>query len=102
MNYPQATNDKEMKQLLAKGPVIVSVATSDPTHAWSYYENGIFSGPCSTQTDHAVIVVGYTEDYWIIQNSWGVNWGMNGYMHLKMGNTCGVLSNNWAINLMNP
>jgi len=40
-------------------------------------------------TGHAVKLVGWgndgTNDYWIAQNSWGPNWGMNGYFNIKMG-----------------
>jgi len=32
-----------------------------------------------------VTVVGYTPDYWILQNSWGSDWGNAGYMYLSKG-----------------
>lgn len=45
--------------------------------------------------NHAVLAVGYdvSEDgtpYWIIKNSWGDDWGVNGYFNMEMGkNMCG-------------
>jgi hypothetical protein len=34
--------------------------------------------------------VGYNEDGLLIKNSWGPDWGKNGFITLKHGNTCGV------------
>ena len=51
-----------------------------------------FSGK---RMNHAVLVVGYGtergQDYWLIKNSWGSNWGLNGYIKLARGsNQCGL------------
>ena len=47
--------------------------------------------------NHAVTIVGQTEkassnskQNWIIRNSWGISWGVNGYFMIKGGNTCGI------------
>jgi cathepsin H len=45
--------------------------------------------------NHAVLAVGYgTEngmDYWLIKNSWGTDWGMDGFFKIQRGvNMCGI------------
>jgi len=30
-------------------------------------------------------------NFWIVRNSWDTDWGIDGYIHLSMGeNTCGM------------
>lgn len=53
----------------------------------------MFSG-CPTKRiifDHAVVIVGIQEDgTWILRNSWGSDWGENGYIRMSAGNSCGL------------
>ena len=49
---------------------------------------GVYSGPCGTRINHAVLAVGYnvTADntkYWIVKNSWNTTWGESGYIRMK-------------------
>ncbi|KAJ0976024.1 hypothetical protein J5N97_017989 [Dioscorea zingiberensis] len=79
-----ANNEDLLLQAVAKQPVSVGICGSE--RAFQLYSKGIFSGPCSTSLDHAVLIVGYGSengvDYWIVKNSWGARWGINGYMHM--------------------
>lgn len=67
-----------------KGPISITVAASP----WQLYGGGIFKG-CSRRwfgsnvLDHGVQLVGYTQDYWIVRNSWGARWGESGYIRLS-------------------
>lgn len=73
------------------GPVAVSINASPYT--FQLYHKGIYDDPsCSSKrVNHAMVVVGYTKDAWILKNWWGDHWGMNGYMYLRKGkNRCAV------------
>lgn len=81
----------------------VSVGVHAGTVQWHMYDGGVMAGPCSPNPDHAVLVVGYGDDpesglpYWKVKNSWGADWGMDGYILLARNSTlpagtCGILS----------
>merc|ERR1712014_276172 len=72
---------------LAKMPQAITVA-AEP---WQLYGGGIFHG-CSSglfgsnTLDHGVQAVGYTEDAWIVRNSWGASWGEKGFIRVSRAN----------------
>ncbi|KAA8536219.1 hypothetical protein F0562_028697 [Nyssa sinensis] len=80
------SNDEySLKKAVANQPV--SVAIEAGGRAFQFYQSGVFTGLCGTALDHGVVAVGYGTqdgvDYWIVRNSWGANWGENGYIKLQ-------------------
>jgi len=93
-HYVTVKAEDDLRQYLYEnGPVSVGVHADE----WFYYTGGIFESSCKTENDHAVLLTGWGEDskgtpYWIIKNSWGKSWGIDGYIHLLRGkNKCGIL-----------
>ncbi|XP_027330004.1 thiol protease aleurain-like isoform X2 [Abrus precatorius] len=74
----------------------VSVAF-EVVSGFQFYKKGVYtSNTCGSKpmdVNHAVLAVGYgVEDgipYWLIKNSWGNDWGDNGYFKMELGkNMC--------------
>ena len=80
-----ANNERLLREAVYRGPVAVSIEAD--TKTFQFYKGGILdSTNCGTELDHGVLAVGYGEEdgkkYWIVKNSWGADWGENGYIRI--------------------
>jgi hypothetical protein len=102
--------------LYTYGPLWVTLYVGEPSisaykniySAFQSYTGGVLKlTGCPTDlhtTNHAVVIVGYGVDantglqYWKVRNSWGVNWGEQGYFRIQRGvNMCGIESGAYYI-----
>ena len=89
-----------LKQALQQGPVVVYIEAD--RSSFQSYKSGVYNDAncfAGGQINHAVTAVGYTDNAWIVRNSWGTSWGDGGYILISQntgagGNgICGILSN---------
>ncbi len=76
-----------IKEAICKyGPIAASV---NATSMFQNYTNGVFyetaSNYANPTSNHAIVIVGWDDDKgaWLIKNSWGTDWGIDGYMWIK-------------------
>jgi len=88
-----------MVELMNNGPI---VASFEPAYDFMYYTSGIYHSvdaadwiledekkPEWEKVDHSVLLVGWGEEdgekYWLLQNTWGTEWGENGMFKMRRG-----------------
>ncbi|VDK84302.1 unnamed protein product [Litomosoides sigmodontis] len=69
------------KALLSKGPVATRILL---TPKFMNYKKGVFFDKSSSPRhfSHTVLAVGYKDNYILLKNSWGTDWGEKGYMRI--------------------
>ena len=83
--YTDVSGCTNLANAITGRPLSVAV---DATN-WSPYKSGVFNN-CKTTLNHGVLLVGITDSYWLVKNSWGTSWGESGYIRVARGNTCGI------------
>ena len=102
-----------MKEIQNNGPIVVALNAAPDLY---YYSSGVFiTNPTDLLvqgnddirmgqwmfTNHAVVCVGWGETvhqgntikYWILKNSWGEEWGEDGYFRMLRGVNLGAIEN---------
>lgn len=80
-------SEASLANAVAGQPVAVSIEAGGDN--FQHYKKGVYNGPCGTNLNHGVTVVGYGQEaaggdrYWIVKNSWGQGWGDDGYIRMK-------------------
>lgn len=89
-------NETNIRDVLYNvGPLFITIQVTDD---FFYYSGGIFTDVnnfCNDWPNHAILLTGFgTEDgidYWILKNSWGTDWGENGFFRIQRGvGLCGI------------
>jgi KDEL-tailed cysteine endopeptidase len=86
-NAVPSGSEVALKTAIAQQPVSVLVDASQPS--FQLYGGGVMTGFCGSILNHGVLAVGYGtldgQDYYIVKNSWGADWGDEGYILLGRG-----------------
>ncbi|PRQ08239.1 C1 family peptidase [Enhygromyxa salina] len=75
----------DIKSAMCKYGAITAAVAATP--AFIAYSGGTFDEKSNANVNHAVVLVGWDDDRgaWLMRNSWGTNWGEDGYMWIAYG-----------------
>jgi C1A family cysteine protease len=102
-SYYSMTSLNEFLNCLASGyPFVFGIAVYDSFESAEVAKTGIVPMPDSMEGSlggHAVCAVGYdlTEKVFIVRNSWGAEWGMEGYFYLPFRYVETLANDFWTI-----
>jgi C1A family cysteine protease len=89
---PVANNVDAIKTALQTGPVSCAFTVIDDFYL---YTGGCYSSTTTANINHAILIIGWDDNAcagqgaWIIKNSWGQGWGMEGFGYVKYG-SCNI------------
>ncbi|KAK9743435.1 hypothetical protein RND81_03G239100 [Saponaria officinalis] len=100
-NFSVVSTDEDQiaANLVKNGPLAIGI---NAAYMQTYMHGVSCPYICTRRLDHGVLLVGYgsagfapvrlkEKPYWIVKNSWGPNWGEEGYYKICRGrNICGV------------
>lgn len=84
----QGYSAAEFKASLREYPLGVAFGVANEFY---YYFSGVYTGECEAGVNHGMVAVGFGYDdeegldYAIVRNSWGTNWGEDGYIRVQLG-----------------
>ena len=100
-NAPAVLNSSadNVKAALKNGPLVTTLTVYGDfvTYAGGIYKHGIGDA----LGGHAVSLVGYDDAKraWLIRNSWGPEWGDNGFAWVSWDDESGIANETWGFNI---
>jgi C1A family cysteine protease len=109
IQYQKVARDlDQLKSCLAEGyPFVIGFTVYDSFESRAVAQSGVLNLPKKTEGivgGHAVLIVGYDDSKkrFIARNSWGVDWGMDGYFTLPYEylTNAGLSSDFWTVRMI--